>query len=32
MLNLESFSNYIENNLPEWQLIKHIPNKFPQLC
>lgn len=25
------FSNYIESNLPEWQLIKHIPNKFPQL-
>ena len=21
----------IESNLPEWALIKHIPNKFPQL-
>ena len=25
------FSNYIETNLPEWQLIEYIPNKFPQL-
>lgn len=25
------FTTYIENNLPEWQLIKHIPNKYPQL-
>ena len=30
-VKFRKFSNYIESNLPEWQLIKHIPNKFPQL-
>jgi len=30
-VKFRKFSNYIENNLPEWQLIKHIPNKYPQL-
>ena len=23
------FSTYIENNLSQWKLIKHIPNKYP---
>ena len=30
-VKFRKFSNYIKSNLPEWQLIKHIPNKFPQL-
>ena len=30
-VKFRKFSSYIENNLPEWQLIKHIPNKYPQL-
>ena len=30
-VKFRKFSNYIESNLPEWQLIKHIPNKFRQL-
>ena len=30
-VKFRKFSNYIESNLPEWQLIKHIPNKFQQL-
>lgn len=30
-VKFRKFSNYIENNFPEWQLIKHIPNKYPQL-
>lgn len=30
-VKFRKFSNYIESNLPQWQLIKHIPNKFPQL-
>jgi hypothetical protein len=30
-VKFRKFSNYIESNLPEWQLIKHIPNKYPQL-
>jgi SAM-dependent methyltransferase len=30
-VKFRKFSNYIDSNLPEWQLIKHIPNKFPQL-
>ncbi len=27
-VKFRKFSNYIESNLPEWQLIKHIPNKY----
>lgn len=30
-VKFRKFSNYIENNLQDWQLIKHIPNKYPQL-
>ena len=30
-VKFRKFSKYIESNFPEWQLIKHIPNKFPQL-
>jgi len=30
-VKFRKFSNYIESNLPEWQLVKHIPNKFQQL-
>lgn len=30
-VKFRKFSNYIDSNLPEWQLIKHIPNKFPEL-
>jgi predicted O-methyltransferase YrrM len=30
-VKFRKFSNYIERNVPQWQLIKHIPNKFPQL-
>ena len=30
-VKFRKFSNYIEDNFPEWQLIKHIPNKYPQL-
>ena len=30
-VKFRKFSNYIENNLQEWKLIKHIPNKYPQL-
>lgn len=30
-VKFRKFSNYIETNLPEWKLIKHIPNKYPQL-
>ena len=30
-VKFRKFSNYIESNLPEWQLIKHMPNKYPQL-
>lgn len=30
-VKFRKFSNYIETNSPEWQLIKHIPNKYPQL-
>jgi predicted O-methyltransferase YrrM len=30
-VKFRKFSNYIESNLPEWQLIKHISNKYPQL-
>ena len=30
-VKFRKFSNYIENNLPEWRLIEHIPNKYPQL-
>ena len=25
------FTNYIESKLPKWKLIKHIPNKYPQI-
>lgn len=30
-VKFRKFLNYIEDNFPEWQLIKHIPNKYPQL-
>ena len=30
-VKFRKFSSYIESNLPEWKLIKHIPNKYPQL-
>lgn len=30
-VKFRKFTNYIENNFPEWQLIKYIPNKFPRL-
>lgn len=30
-VKFRKFSNYIENNLQEWNLIKHIPNKYPQI-
>lgn len=30
-VKFRKFSNYIETNLPEWKLIEHIPNKYPQL-
>jgi predicted O-methyltransferase YrrM len=30
-VKFRKFSNYIEQNLPNWNLIKHIPNKYPQL-
>ena len=30
-VKFRKFSNYIKSNLPEWCLIKHIPNKYPQL-
>jgi 2-polyprenyl-3-methyl-5-hydroxy-6-metoxy-1,4-benzoquinol methylase len=30
-VKFRKFSNYIETNLPEWRLIEHIPNKYPQL-
>lgn len=30
-VKFRKFSSYIESNFPEWQLIKHIPNKYPQL-
>jgi hypothetical protein len=30
-VKFRKFSNYIEENLPNWNLIKHIPNKYPQL-
>lgn len=30
-VKFRKFSDYIKSNLPEWKLIKHIPNKYPQL-
>ena len=30
-VKFRKFSNYIESNLQEWKLIKHIPNEYPQL-
>ena len=30
-VKFREFSSYIESNLTEWKLIKHIPNKYPQL-
>ncbi len=30
-VKFRKFSNYIESDLSEWQLIKFIPNKYPQL-
>ena len=30
-VKFRKFSKYIESNFPEWQLIKHIQNKYPQL-
>jgi predicted O-methyltransferase YrrM len=30
-VKFRKFSKYIESNLPQWYLIKHIPNKYPQL-
>ena len=30
-VKFRKFSNYIGSNLQQWKLIKHIPNKFPQL-
>jgi len=30
-VKFRKFSTYIDKNLPQWKLIKHIPNKFPQL-
>ena len=29
-VKFRKFSNYIETNLPQWKLIKHIKNKYPQ--
>lgn len=28
-VKFRKFSNYIEQNLPNWNLIKYIPNKYP---
>jgi len=30
-VKFRKFSTYIENNLPQWRLIQHIPNKYPHL-
>jgi hypothetical protein len=30
-VKFRKFSTYIEKNLIEWKLIKHVPNKYPQL-
>jgi predicted O-methyltransferase YrrM len=30
-VKFRKFTTYIERNFPEWQLIKYIPNKYPQL-
>lgn len=30
-VRFRKFSNYIESNFSDWKLIKHIPNKYPQL-
>lgn len=29
-VRFRKFSNYINSNLQEWKLLKHIPNKYPQ--
>ena len=30
-VKFRKFSTYIENNFPNWELIQHIPNKYPQI-
>ena len=30
-VKFRKFTNYINQYLQEWKLIKHIPNKYPQL-
>ena len=30
-VKFRKFSRYIKNNFPNWELIQHIPNKYPQI-
>lgn len=30
-VRFRKFTNYIQKNFPKWQLIHHIPNKYPQV-